>query len=186
MASLHFVFSCMNAGKSTALLQSAHNYEGKGSKVLLLTSGIDDRSGKVGVISSRIGISREAAIYSQDTNFTDLLRDTKVACVFIDEAQFLNFEQVEQIHRWVHTSKTPVMCFGIRSDFRGKPFPGSSALLVLADKLQELTTICQCGKRATMNIRIDEQGRRVREGEQVLIGAEAHYDTVCGGCFYKD
>lgn len=184
MASLHYRFSAMNAGKSTYLLQVAHNYKENGMEVLLLTSALDGRDG-YGVISSRIGLKADATTYSADTDFDDLLRDVKVACVLIDEAQFLSVEQVHQLHRWVHTKNIPVMCFGIRSDFKGNPFPGSAALLALADSLEEIKTICSCGKKATMNIRTDANGVRVREGDQVLIGGNSLYRQVCARCFYN-
>jgi thymidine kinase len=174
----------MNAGKSTYLLQVAHNYNENGRDVALFTAGIDGRDG-VGVISSRIGLRRDAQCFDQETNFTERLKDVDVACVLIDEAQFLTFEQVRQLHQWVYTHNTPVMCFGIRSDFLGNPFPGSAALLTLADDLEEIRTICACGKRATMNIRTDESGTRVRDGEQVLIGGNSRYRQVCARCFYS-
>lgn len=183
MARLYFRYSAMNAGKSTYLLQVAHNYNENGSPVQLFTSAKDDRAG-VGIIASRIGLQREADTYAPDTNFFEVL-DGTVACVLVDEAQFLTFEQVQQLHRWVHQKGTPVICFGIRSDFRGLPFPGSAALLALADDLEEIKTICKCGKRATMNIRTDEHGERVREGEQVLIGGNSRYRQVCAHCFYS-
>jgi thymidine kinase len=183
MSSLHYRYSAMNAGKSTYLLQVAHNYNENGMEVLLLTSALDGRDG-FGVISSRIGLKREATTYTPDTDFADLLRDVDVACVLMDEAQFLTFEQVQQLHRWVHTRAIPVICFGIRSDFRGHAFPGSAALLTLADTLEEIRTICQCGKKATMNIRTDENGVRVREGDQLLIGGNTRYRQVCARCFY--
>lgn len=184
MSSLHYRFSAMNAGKSTYLLQVAHNYKENGMKVLLLTSALDGRDG-FGVISSRIGLKSEATTYSAATDFAELLRDVDVACILVDEAQFLSVEQVHQLHRWVHTRNIPVMCFGIRSDFRGDPFPGSAALLALADSLEEIKTICRCGKKATMNIRTDESGVRVREGDQVLIGGNSLYRQVCARCFYN-
>lgn len=184
MASLHFRFSAMNAGKSTYLLQVAHNYKENGMQVLLLTSALDGRDG-FGVISSRIGLKSDAMTYSLDTDFELLLSEVQVACVLIDEAQFLTANQVHQIHRWVHTNNTPVMCFGIRSDFRGNPFPGSATLLALADSLEEIKTICKCGKKATMNIRTDEGGNRVHEGDQVLIGGNSRYRQVCANCFYN-
>lgn len=185
MARMHFRYSSINAGKSTYLLQVAHNYNENGAEVALYTAGIDDRYG-VGVITSRIGLQRPAQVYSPDSNFQELLKDVKVACVLVDEAQFLTPEQVKQLHRWTHANDTPVMCFGLRSDFKGDPFPGSSALLALADDLEEIRTVCGCGKRATMNIRTDEQGRRVREGEQILIGGNSRYRQVCAKCFYRD
>lgn len=174
----------MNAGKTSSLLQVAHNYEENGEKVLLLTSALDDRDGP-GVISSRIGLKREAETYTATTNFLERLKDVKVACVLVDEAQFLTVEQVRQLHRWVHTNDTPVMCFGLRSDFRGDPFPGAAMLLTLADNIEEIRTACRCGKKATMNIRIDERGDRVQEGEQVVIGGNGRYRQVCARCFYR-
>ncbi|MFZ6848677.1 thymidine kinase [Undibacterium sp. RuRC25W] len=184
MPSLHFRYSAMNAGKSTYLLQVAHNYKENGMDVLLLTSALDGRDG-YGVIASRIGLKAEATTYSAETDFDELLQDVNVACVLVDEAQFLSAPQVHQLHKWVHTQKTPVMCFGIRSDFRGEPFPGSATLLALADSLEEIKTICQCGKKATMNIRTDEKGLRVSEGDQVLVGGNNRYRQVCAKCFYN-
>lgn len=184
MASLHFRFSAMNAGKSTYLLQAAHNYNENGMEVLLMTSSKDDRAG-LGVIASRIGLQREASLYTPETNFLIDLQDVHVQCVLIDEAQFLTTSQVEQLHQWVHTRHIPVMCFGLRSDFRGKAFPGSAALLALADNIEENRTICSCGKKATMNIRLDEHGNRLREGDQVFIGGNTRYRPVCGNCFYR-
>lgn len=184
MPRLFYRFAAMNAGKSTYLLQIAHNYNENGSEVLLLTSALDGRDG-FGVISSRIGLRRDAVTYNENTDFPELLKDADVACVLIDEAQFLTFEQVRQLHKWVHTRNIPVMCFGIRSDFQGNPFPGSAALLTLADDLEEIRTICACGKRATMNLRTDENGERVREGAQVMIGGNSRYRQVCARCFYS-
>lgn len=174
----------MNAGKSTYLLQIAHNYNESGMPVFLLTAELDDRYGN-GAISSRIGLHREAETFNANTDFEKLLAPVQAACVLVDEAQFLTFEQVRQLHKWVHTYGKPVICFGLRSDFQGNPFPGSVALLTLADELEEIRTICACGRRATMNIRTDEQGARVREGEQVLIGGNSRYRQVCAKCFYS-
>ena len=184
MARMYYRYSSINAGKSAHLLQVAHNYEENGKKVLLLTSALDDRDG-VGFISSRIGLKREALTYSQNTDFFELLKAVDVACVLVDEAQFLSLDQVRQLHQWVYRADTPVMCFGIRSDFQGNPFPGSAALLTLADDLEEIKTVCQCGKRATMNIRLNDRGERVRDGEQVLIGGNNRYRQVCARCFYQ-
>ena len=183
MARLWFRYAAMNAGKTSSLLQVAHNYEENGERVLLLTSALDDRDGD-GVISSRIGLKRNAETYSPRTNFLERLEDVDVACVLLDEAQFLTVAQVHQLHRWVHTKNIPVMCFGLRSDFQGNPFPGSATLLTLADNLEEIRTACRCGKKATMNIRIDEKGERVQEGSQVLIGGNSRYRQVCARCFY--
>jgi thymidine kinase len=181
---MFYRYSAMNAGKSTYLLQVAHNYNENGKEVFLLTSALDGRDG-FGVIASRIGLRRMAVTYDTATRFIDLLNDVDVACVLIDEAQFLTFEQVRELHQWVYQRNIPVICFGIRSDFQGNPFPGSAALLTLADELEEIKTVCQCGKRATMNIRTDENGCRVREGEQVMIGGNSRYRQVCAKCFYS-
>ena len=184
MARLYFRYSSMNAGKSTYLLQVAHNYNENGNEVLLMTSALDGREG-FGVISSRIGLKREAMTYDVESNFFELLKDVKVACVLIDEAQFLTPDQVKQLHQWAHLNGIPVMCFGIRSDFKGDPFPGAAFLLTLADNLEEIKTVCRCGKRATMNIRTTLEGERVRDGGQVLIGGNATYRQVCARCFYS-
>lgn len=182
MAKLYYRYSAMNAGKSTYLLQVAHNYRSNGSSVALYTSAVDDRYG-IGKITSRLGISSEAEVFTSVTDFEQVLR-ADVACVLLDEAQFLAPEQVQQLHRWAHRAGVPVMCFGIRSDFRGQPFPGSAYLLTLADDLEEIKTVCSCGKKATMNMRVDEAGQRVSEGDQVLIGGNNRYRQVCAKCFY--
>jgi thymidine kinase len=182
MAKLNFRFSAMNAGKSTYLLQAAYNYNETGQKVALYTAGVDDRYG-VGKITSRLGLSRDAVIFNADTDFSKEL-PSDIACVFIDEAQFLAPVQVTQLHAWAHRSNIPVICFGIRSDFKGQPFPGAAQLLALADDLEEIKTICACSRKATMNMRTDENGVRVVEGEQVLVGGNNHYRQVCARCFY--
>lgn len=179
MAKLYFYYSAMNAGKSTTLLQSAHNYEERGMSVLLYTPNIDHRSG-VGVISSRIGLRREAIAIAADA---DLFEDVKIrldagtadghsriSCVLVDEAQFLSPVQVLQLTLIADQLSIPVLCYGIRTDFQGEPFPGSKYLLAWADELIEIKTICHTGKKATMNARMDARGNRVWEGEQVEIG----------------
>ncbi len=191
MAKLYFRYAAMNAGKSTALLQAAHNYEERGMHVRLFTAAHDDRSGP-GVIGSRLGLQRQVETFGAQTVFDAAVLDRadgqpgRVACVLIDEAQFLTPEQVRQLHRLAHTHRCPVICYGLRSDFRGEAFPGALALLTLADDLEEMKTICACGRKASMNMRIDAQGRRVREGEQVLIGGNDRYRAVCPGCFYSE
>jgi thymidine kinase len=172
----------MNAGKSTAMLQVAHNYEEQGQTVRLFTAGIDDRYG-VGKITSRLGLQREVEVYDANTNFLEII-DKKVACVLVDEAQFLSVAQVQQLHQLAQVKGIPVISYGLRTDFRGEPFPGSVYLLALADDIEELKNICTCGKKATMNIRVDEQGRRIREGEQISIGGNDRYRQACGRCFY--
>ena len=171
----------MNAGKSTAMLQVAHNYEEQGQQVRLFTAAIDSRYG-VGKVTSRLGPQRDVETFDADTNF--LAEAPKVACLLIDEAQFLSTLQVQQLHQLAQVKGVPVICYGLRSDFRGDPFPGSAYLLALADDIEELKNICSCGKKATMNVRIDDHGKRIREGEQVSIGGNEHYRQACGRCFY--
>jgi thymidine kinase len=171
----------MNAGKSTAMLQVAHNYEEQGQAVRLFTAAIDDRFG-VGKITSRLGLQRDVETYDAETNFLDV---GKVACVLVDEAQFLSVPQVQQLHQLAQVKGVPVICYGLRTDFRGEPFPGSIYLLALADTIEELKNICTCGKKATMNIRVDEHGQRIREGAQIAIGGNERYRQACGRCFYS-
>lgn len=191
MAKLFFRYSAMNAGKSTALLQIAYNYEEQGQRVLLFTAGIDDRSGS-GVIASRLGLQRQAATFDAETDFWALLSGPQrnfgsapIACVLIDESQFLTPAQARQLHRLANTVGIPVICFGLRSDFMGQPFAGAAHLLTLADDIEEIKTICACGRKATMNIRTTDQGERVLEGEQVEIGGNNRYQQVCARCFYS-
>lgn len=185
MAKLHFRYAAMNAGKSTALLQAAHNYEERGMRVRLFTAAHDDRAGH-GVIGSRLGLQRQVETFGPQTRFDAAWLGPGWACVLIDEAQFLTPEQVRQLHRLAHAGNVPVLCYGLRSDFRGEAFPGAAALLTLADTLEEMKTICACGRKATMNLRVDDQGRRVKEGEQVVIGGNERYRAVCPACFYGD
>jgi thymidine kinase len=171
----------MNAGKSTALLQVAHNYEEQGQTVQLYTAAIDNRYG-VGRVTSRLGPQRDVDIFDADTNF---LSDVpKVACLLIDEAQFLSPQQVQQLHQLAQVNGVPVICYGLRSDFMGAPFPGSAYLLALADDIEELKNICSCGKKATMNVRVDADGKRIKAGEQISIGGNESYRQACGRCFY--
>jgi thymidine kinase len=171
----------MNAGKSTALLQVAHNYEEQGQRVKLYTAAIDDRYG-VGLITSRLGPQRQVEVFDTRTNFLEGV--PAVGCVLVDEAQFLSTTQVQHLHQLAQVRGIPVICYGLRSDFRGDPFPGSAYLLALADDIEEIKNICTCGKKATMNVRVDEQGRRIRDGEQVSIGGNESYRQACGRCFY--
>ncbi len=184
MAKLYFRFAAMNAGKSTALLQVAYNYEERGQSADLYTASVDDRYG-VGIVTSRLGVTRSTATFSDATDFSAIYAGkTSPSCILIDEAQFLTEHQVTQLHRLAHTSATPVICYGLRSDFLGHPFPGSKALLTLADDLEEMKTICRCGRKATMNVRLDGAGNRVTEGAQVEIGGNARYEAVCPRRFY--
>ena len=180
----------MNAGKSTSLLQVAHNYEERGQSADLYTAAIDNRVDAAGVssggrISSRLGVTRASNVFNDTTDF-DMIYRTKPhpSCILIDEAQFLSERQVTQLHRLAHTSSTPVICYGLRSDFLGNPFPGSKSLLTLADDLEEMKTICRCGRKATMNVRLDELGQRVTAGAQIEIGGNDRYEAVCARRFY--
>ncbi|MDS9468521.1 thymidine kinase [Paracoccus sp. MBLB3053] len=180
MAKLYFHYSTMNAGKSTLLLQASYNYRERGMKTLLLTAAFDHRGG-AGVIASRIGISEPATGFSPATDLFALIRDQgrDCACIFVDEAQFLTEEQVWQLARVTDDLGQPVMCYGLRVDFRGQLFPGSAALLAWADDLREVRTICHCGRKATMVVRQDDQGRVLREGAQVQIGGNETYVSLC-------
>ncbi len=182
MAKLYFHYSTMNAGKSTVLLQAAHNYVERGMETYLLTAGFDDRSG-AGKIASRIGIAQDADTFTaQDDLFDRLSRrlaQGPVACAFVDEAQFLSEAQVWQLARAVDDLGVPVMCYGLRVDFRGKLFPGSAALLALADEMREVRTICHCGKKATMVIRQNDRGEVLTDGAQVQIGGNETYVSLC-------
>jgi len=184
MAKLYFRYSAMNAGKSTALLQVAHNYEENGRAVWLFTSSLDDRYG-VGNVTSRLGPQRIAYTFDETVDFYARLAQAEgLSCVLVDEAQFLSAEQVRQLHRAAHVLGIPVICYGIRTDFQGEPFPGSIYLLALADSLEEIKTICACGKKATMNPRIDERGQRIVDGEQIAIEGTVRYIQQCPQCFY--
>ncbi len=172
----------MNAGKSTVLLQAAHNYRERGMAPYLLTAAFDNRAGE-GKIASRIGISEPADTFTPETDlFAKIaaqLEAHDIACIFIDEAQFLTKDQVWQLARAVDDLKVPVMCYGLRVDFRGELFPGSAALLALADEMREVRTICHCGKKATMVVRQDDNGNVLRDGAQVQIGGNESYISLC-------
>jgi thymidine kinase len=182
MAKLYFHYSTMNAGKSTLLLQASHNYRERGMDTYLLTAQFDNRSG-MGRIGSRIGIEEEADTFASGENLFDKisnrLAQSAAACIFIDEAQFLEEQQVWQLARAVDDLAVPIMCYGLRVDFRGKLFPGSAALLALADEMREARTICHCGKKATMVVRQDENGRVLTDGSQIQIGGNETYVSLC-------
>lgn len=182
VAQLYFYYSSMNAGKSTSLLQSSYNYRERGMNSLVMTPAIDDRAG-VGKVASRMGIEAEAQIFTGDEDLIELIsknnQQEKVHCVLIDEAQFLTKEQVKQLTYVVDIIGIPVLCYGIRSDFQGELFTGSHYLLAWADKLVELKTICHCGRKANMVLRLDAHGKAVKEGEQVEIGGNDSYESVC-------
>ena len=182
MPKLFFHYSTMNAGKSTVLLQASHNYRENGMQTYLLTAQLDDRAGK-GRIASRIGIGAEADTFTPDDDLFARIADRQaqgpVACVFVDEAQFLTKPQVWQLARAVDDLSVPVMAYGLRVDFRGELFPGSAALLALADEMREVRTICHCGRKATMVVRKDATGRVVTTGAQVEIGGNERYVSLC-------
>lgn len=181
MAKLYFSYAAMNAGKSTILLQAAHNYQERGMNALLYTSALYAEGG-VGKISSRIGLDVEANLYRQEDNLLEQIvaanKQEKVDCIFVDEAQFLTSKQVWQLARVSDHMNIPVMCYGLRTDFQGKLFEGSAELLAIADILREIRTICECGRKATMVVRFDEHGQPMREGDQVSIGKEI-YVSMC-------
>ena len=181
MAKLYFYYSTMNAGKTTVLLQSAHNYRERGMNPLLFTPALDSRH-KVGVIKSRIGLEAEAIAFEPDDDlFSRVKRQLEaenIHCVLVDEAQFLTREQVYQLSEVVDRLGIPVLCFGLRTDFQGELFPGSHYLLAWADRLEELKTICHTGKKATMVVRVDEAGYALREGSQVEVGGNERYVSV--------
>lgn len=187
MAKLYFYYASMNAGKSTVLLQTAFNYRERGMEAMLWTAAVHDRSG-FGIIDSRIGITAQANAYEPGT---DLRREVEaelgkrpVHCILVDEAQFLTELQVHQLCRLADELDLPVLCYGLRTDFLGKLFPGSAALLALADALVELKAVCECGRKATMNLRVDDQGRAVAEGAQTEIGGNDRYVAMCRRHFF--
>jgi len=182
MAKLYFNYSTMNAGKSTVLLQASHNYIERGMQTYLMTAAFDDRAGQAR-IASRIGIGADADTFAKGE---DLFHKIKArldaapcACVFVDEAQFLEPDQVWQLARAVDDLGVPIMCFGLRVDFQGNLFPGSAALLALSDEMREVRTICHCGKKATMVVRKDENGNVLKDGAQVQVGGNETYLSLC-------
>lgn len=182
MAQLYFYYSAMNAGKSTALLQSSYNYHERGMRSLVYTAEIDNRFG-AGKVSSRIGLSSPAFLYNDETKLDEEIAaehaKQPVHCVLVDESQFLTREQVKALSDVVDNLDIPVLCYGLRTDFRGELFVGSQYLLAWADKLVELKTICHCGRKASMVLRLDAKGKPFIEGEQVVIGGNERYISVC-------
>lgn len=182
MAKLYFNYSTMNAGKSTVLLQASHNYIERGMQTYLMIAQFDKRAGQ-GRIGSRIGIGADADTFDQAEDvFAKIkarLDAAPCACVFIDEAQFLSQAQVWQLARAVDDLGVPIMCFGLRVDFQGKLFPGSAALLALADEMREVRTICHCGKKATMVVRHDAHGTVLTDGAQIAVGGNETYVSLC-------
>jgi thymidine kinase len=183
LAKLHFYYSAMNAGKSTTLLQSSYNYNERGMDTLLLVPAIDTRYGN-NKVASRIGLQAEATSFNNDEDLYQYIKqalnkNNNIKCILIDEAQFLTKKQVQDLAQITIDFHMPVLAYGLRSDFMGEPFEGSKYLLALADQLIELKTICHCGRKATMNMRVDENGKAVREGEQIEIGGNDRYVAVC-------
>lgn len=182
MAQLYFYYSAMNAGKSTALLQSSYNYQERGMRTVVYTAEIDDRFGS-GKVSSRIGLSSPARLYNPQTCLLEDIRAEHarqpIHCVLVDESQFLTRQQVHELSEVVDELDIPVLCYGLRTDFRGELFIGSQYLLAWSDKLVELKTICFCGRKASMVLRLDQHGKPYAEGEQVVIGGNERYVSVC-------
>ncbi|MEL6919942.1 MAG: thymidine kinase [Pseudomonadota bacterium] len=182
MAKLYFHYSTMNAGKSTMLLQASHNYRERQMNTLLFTAKLDDRAG-VGRIASRIGLGEEALTFVAHDDLRAMTlanhANQRIHCVFVDEAQFLSEDQVWQLARLADRDGVPVMAYGLRTDFQGKLFPGSEVLLAIADELREVRTICRCGRRANMVVRVGEDGKVVRDGDQIAIGGNDRYVSLC-------
>ncbi|MGY1458074.1 MULTISPECIES: thymidine kinase [unclassified Luteimonas] len=182
MAKLYFYYSAMNAGKTTTLLQSAHNYRERGMRVLILAPALDDRAGS-GRVASRIGLQAEALAFGRDSDLqavvqADIAAGGRLHCVLVDEAQFLSRSQAWQLSEVVDALGVPVLCYGLRTDFQGELFEGSRHLLAWADEIQEIKTICHSGSKATMTVRVDDQGRAVQDGPQVEIGGNERYVSV--------
>ncbi|WP_252145078.1 thymidine kinase [Yokenella regensburgei] len=188
MAQLYFYYSAMNAGKSTALLQSSYNYQERGMRVMVYTAEIDNRYGS-GKVSSRIGLSSPAKLFNQHSSLYNEIKEEHcqetIHCVLVDESQFLTRQQVYELSEVVDELDIPVLCYGLRTDFRGELFSGSQYLLAWSDKLVELKTICFCGRKASQVLRLDQSGRPFNEGEQVVIGGNERYVSVCRK-HYKD
>lgn len=182
MAKLYFYYAAMNAGKSTTLLQSSFNYRERGMNTMLFTSALDERFGK-DAITSRIGVKADAHTFDDTTDMFAYIESRAAAegtnCVFIDEAHFLSRPQVLALTRVADELGIPILCYGLRTDFQGQLFEGSSALLALSDELNELKTICDCGRKAIMNLRLDENGEAVKEGAQTDIGGNDKYIALC-------
>lgn len=179
MSKLYYYYSAMNAGKSTSLIQSAHNYEERGMRVLTLIPSVVGKE----QLESRIGLKRDALVFDSDTLDAKLFDG--ISAVFVDEAQFLNKNQVIFLAGVVDTMDIPVLCYGLRTDFKGEPFEGSKYLLSWADEIIEIKTICECSKKATMNIRIDEHLLPMKQGDQVQIGGNESYVSVCRADWFR-
>ena len=188
MAKLYFYYAAMNAGKSTTLLQADFNYRERGMQTMLWTAAFDDRAG-AGTIGSRIALSAPAHLYDEGVNLfravADEFKKRKLDCILVDEAQFLTQRHVLQLCEVADTLGIPVLCYGLRTDFQAKLFPGSAALLALADTLVELKAVCECGRKATMNLRVDADGHAVASGAQTEIGGNDRYVALCRRHFFE-
>jgi len=188
MAKLYFYYSSMNAGKSTALLQSSYNYRERGMNTLIMAPAVDDRYG-AGKVTSRIGLQAAAVRFGSDDNLLSVvsrhLESEPLHCVLVDEAQFLSREQVFQLSEVTDKLGVPVLTYGLRTDFQGEPFEGSKYLLAWADIVHEIKAICECGAKATMTLRLDEHGNAIQEGSQVEIGGNERYVSMCRKHFKK-
>jgi thymidine kinase len=188
MAKLYFYYAAMNAGKSTTLLQADYNYRERGMETMLWTARLDDRAG-AGVIGSRIALSAPAHSYDESVDLfeaiTDELKRRRLDCILVDEAQFLSQKHVLQLCEVADRLSIPVLCYGLRTDFQGKLFPGSAALLALADSMVELKAVCECGRKATMNLRVDAEGHAVAAGAQTEIGGNDRYIALCRRHFFE-
>lgn len=184
-AKLFWRYGSMGAGKSMALLSVAHNYERINLTTKIYTAALDNRFGTA-IVASRMGISRPAETFTADTVFDIQSVGSKVACVLVDESQFLSSAQVRQLHQIAAVHGVPVICYGLRTDFKGEAFAGSAALGVLADQIEELKSICDCGRKASFNMRIGSNGQRQRDGAQIEIGGDASYRQRCAVCFYTE
>lgn len=182
MAKLHFYYATMNAGKSTLLLQAAYNYRERGMHAVILLAELDDRAGK-GIVSSRIGLTSEAVTFGPDTDLFELAQslnaEQAIDCLFVDETNFATAAHVWQLARVVDELDIPVMAYGLRSDFRGELFPASRELFALADEVREVRTICHCGRKATMVVRLDAGGNALLEGPQIEVGGNERYVSLC-------
>jgi thymidine kinase len=188
MAKLYFYYAAMNAGKSTTLLQADYNYRERGMETMLWTARLDDRAGE-GTIGSRIALSAPAHSYDEGvdlfTAITDELKKRPLDCILVDEAQFLTQRHVLQLCEVADRLGIPVLCYGLRTDFQAKLFPGSAALLALADSLIELKAVCECGRKATMNLRVDAEGHAIAAGAQTEIGGNDRYVALCRRHFFQ-
>ena len=187
MAKLHFYYSSMNAGKSTTLLQADYNYRERGMETILFTAALDNRAGR-GVIQSRIGIQTQAIPFDDADDLAEIItlkmKTEQIDCVLIDEAQFLKREQVAQLASLVDLKNIPVLAYGLRTDFLGETFEGSQYLLAWADEIREIKAICDCGKKAIMNARKNKKGYIERDGEQIEIGGNERYISLCRKCYF--